>query len=154
MKDRYFPLFVPAKGRKVIVFGGGNIATRRVLTLKKFDFSVTVVSPEFTDTLETLGKDGEITCIRDTYKPSYIDGQFMAIACTDERKTNRDIGICAKERGCLVSVCDSREECSFYFPAIAAGEEVTAGIAGDGSSHRVTKKAAAAVRKIIEGKEY
>ena len=35
MKNRYFPVFVPSEGKKVAVFGGGNIATRRVRTAQR-----------------------------------------------------------------------------------------------------------------------
>ena len=44
MENRVFPVFVPSDGKKVIVFGGGKIASRRVRSLMEFDFDVTVVS--------------------------------------------------------------------------------------------------------------
>lgn len=154
MEHRYFPVFVPAEGRKVVIFGGGSIATRRVKTLMEFDFDVTVVAPDVSETVASLAEEGRLTRIADCYAPDYLDGCYMAIACTDRREVNREIGLAAKERGILVSVCDNREECSFYFPAVAVNDEVTAGLAGDGSSHCVTREAAAAVRDIIKRKAY
>ncbi|SCK00795.1 Precorrin-2 dehydrogenase [uncultured Eubacterium sp.] len=154
MENRVFPVFVPSDGKKVIIFGGGKIASRRVKSLMEFDFDVTVVSSSITEEIEKFADAGKLTYIDDRYAPAYIDDQFMVIACTDNREVNRSIGFIAKEQGCLVSVCDRLEECNFFFPAIAVNDEVTAGIVGSGKTHHITKRAAAEVRKIIEGKAY
>ena len=93
--------------------------------------------------------------LRETpYSSEQLAGCFMVLACTGDRAVNHKIGEDAKERGLFVSVCDNREECNFFFPAVEAGEEVTAGIAGTGENHGATKNAAAKVREIIEGKAY
>ena len=154
MEHRYFPVFIPTAGRKVAVFGGGNIAARRIKTLMEFDFDVTVIAPDLSDVVADLAAAGRLRHIADCYDPAYLEGCCMAVACTDRREVNRDIGLAAKARGILVSVCDNREECNFYFPAVAVNDEVTAGLAGDGSSHGVTRRAAAAVREIIKRKAY
>lgn len=154
MENRVFPVFIPSGGKKVIVFGGGKIASRRIRTLMEFDFEVTVVSSSITEEIKSLGEDGRLTYLKARYSPELIDRQFMVLACTNDRETNRKIGLRSKEQGCLVSVCDSREECTFFFPAIAVNEEVTAAVAGGGKTHHITKRAASEVRKIIERKAY
>jgi siroheme synthase-like protein len=154
MKNRYFPVFVPSEGKKAVVFGGGNIATRRVKTLLEFDFEITVIAPEMTKALRNLTANDRLTLITDIYKEEYLHDCYMVLACTDNRQVNKQIGDAAKKQDILVSVCDNRAECTFYFPAVAAGEEVTAGICGSGLSHSVTKRAAAKVREIIKGKAY
>ncbi|MCI5689129.1 bifunctional precorrin-2 dehydrogenase/sirohydrochlorin ferrochelatase [Anaerovoracaceae bacterium 42-11] len=154
MKNRYFPVFVPSEGKKVAVFGGGNIATRRVRTLLTFDFAVTVVAPDISAELKAMEEDGKVNLIAGSYEEAYLDGCYMVLACTDNRQVNKQIGADAKKRDILVSVCDNRAECTFYFPAVAAGEEVTAGICGSGRNHGATKRAAAKVREIIKGKAY
>lgn len=154
MENRVFPVFVPSGGKRVIVFGGGKIASRRIKTLMEFDFDVTVVSSSITEEIKEFVREGRLAYIDDRFSASYIDGQFMVVACTSDRDANRSIGLAAKEQGCLVSVCDSREECNFFFPAIAVNDQVTAGIAGSGMTHHITRRAAAEVRKIIEGKAY
>ena len=81
----------------------------------EFDFDVTVVSSSITEEIRDFADAGRLTYIEGRYRPSYIDDQFMVIACTDDREVNRSIGFIAKEHGCLVSVCDSKEECNFFF---------------------------------------
>ena len=53
-----------------------------------------------------------------------------------------------------MSVCDRREECTFFFPAVAVNDEVTVGIVGSGKTHRVTRKTAVRLREIVERKAY
>jgi len=154
MENRYFPVFVPSAGKKAVVFGGGSIAARRVKTLAEFDFEVTVVSPKHLPEIAALAEGGRISLVEDVYRESYLKDCYMALACTDDRKINHKIGIDAKERGIQVTVCDNRQECTFYFPAVAVNEEVTAGICGSGDDHAATRKAAAKVREIIERKAY
>lgn len=154
MENRYFPVFVPSAGKKAVVFGGGSIAARRVKTLAEFDFEVNVVSPRHLSEIEKLAEAGAVTLTKDIYRETYLKDCYMALACTDDRQTNRQIGIDAKARGIQVTVCDNRAECTFYFPAVAVNEEVTAGICGSGEDHARTRKAAAKVREIIEGKAY
>lgn len=154
MKNRYFPLFVPSSGRNVLVVGAGTIGLRRIQTLMKFDFQVTVVCLAAGEEVKRLAGEGRITLRETPYSSEQLAGCFMVLACTGDRAVNHRIGQDAKERGLFVSVCDNREECNFFFPAVATGEEVTAGIAGTGENHGATKNAAAKVREIIEGKAY
>ena len=65
MDDRHFPLFVSSYGKRAVIFGGGNIGERRVETLLKFSFSVTVVSPSLTEKLAERAEAGEIQYIAD-----------------------------------------------------------------------------------------
>ena len=147
-------MFVPSAGKTVLVAGGGKIASRRVESLLQFDFTVVVVSPAVRQKIERLVEAGNVRWIRDTYHVSYLADAALAVACTDDRAVNRQIGADARARNIPVSVCDCRQECTFYFPAVAVNDEVTCGMVGTGRDHRITKRAAAAVRKLITGKEY
>ena len=50
----FFPLFVDISEKKIVVIGGGAIATRRVKTLLPFEPQIVVVAPEVTGELEEL----------------------------------------------------------------------------------------------------
>lgn len=154
MDNRYFPVFIPSAGREVLVVGGGSIASRRVGSLLCFDFAVTVVSPVVTEELKALAESGKIRWICGSYDERYMERPYMVLACTDQREVNRQVGLDAKKKDIFVSVCDCKEECTFYFPAVAAGEEVTAGVAGTGKDHGAVRRAAAKVREVIERKAY
>ena len=60
MKKPYFPLFVDISEKKMVVFGGGKIATRRVDTLLGFTENITVIAPQVTDRIKKLSKEKQI----------------------------------------------------------------------------------------------
>lgn len=154
MEKKHFPLFISTEGKNVVVFGCGLIGTRRIKTLVQFDFNIRVVSPVCSKDIDNLQKNGNVEYINSLYDESFMEGMDIVLACTNERKINHEIGKSAKDKNLLVSVCDCREECNFYFPAIALNEEVTVGIVGEGLSHTVTKNAANTIREIVKGKAY
>lgn len=147
--DRYFPLFIKSGDVRFLVVGGGKIALRRVNTLLKFDFSIRIVSPSLCTGLEKLAGSGKIEYIKDIYRKEYLSGCQLATACTDRRDVNREAGRDCREAGIPVSVCDCRDECTFYFPAIAACDDVVCGIAG-GEDHGKTRRIASEIREIVE----
>ena len=64
---RFFPIFVDLSDKKIVVVGGGNIATRRIKTLLQFTRNITAVAPKTTMELHELGKAGFVNLI-DVYK--------------------------------------------------------------------------------------
>lgn len=115
----------------------------------KFDFSIRIVSPSLCTGLEKLAGSGKIEYIKDIYRKEYLSGCQLATACTDSRDVNREAGRDCREAGIPVSVCDCRNECTFYFPAIAADGDVVCGIAG-GEDHGKTRRIASEIREIVE----
>ena len=139
-----FPLFVDLRGRRVVLVGGGTIASRRIGTLKQFGCEIVVIAPELKAKAEGL------TWLQRTYAPGDLDGAFLAIAATDDRQVNRQVGEDAKALGIPVSVADCEAECSFYFPAICTGEDLVAGVVSTGKDHHKTARAAKAIRRAME----
>ncbi len=139
----HFPLFLDLENRPVVVVGGGTIARRRVEVLKKFGAAVTVIAPTWS------GED--VTWLARPYAPGDLAGAVLAVAATDNRAVNHAVGEEARQRGIPVSVCDCREECSFYFPAICEGGGVVAGVVSThGEDHHRTAAAAKCIRRVLE----
>lgn len=148
MKE-HFPLFISSRGKKVLVVGGGKIATRRILTLTNFEFEITVVAPNITNEIQQLADDGLVTHIQREFRNEDLDGKFLVVAATDKREINKYIGEKAKELGAYVSVADVKEECNFYFPAVIIKDEVVVGVTGGGKSHKKVKDISNAIRKVL-----
>ncbi len=139
-----FPLFVDLSGKRVVLVGGGKIAARRVGTLRLFGCRLVVISPE----LKFQAK--EIEWIRRTYRPGDLEGAALVIAATDSRAVNHQVGAAATALGIPVSVADCEAECTFFFPAICAGDQVIAGVVSHGKDHHATARAAKAIRAVLE----
>lgn len=139
-----FPLFVDLSGKKVVLLGGGTIAARRIATLRLFGCEIEVIAPELKCSAEGLQwKQRE-------YAQGDLEGAYLAIAATDSREVNHQVGVDAGELGIPVSVADCESECTFYFPAICTGENLIAGVVSGGKDHHRTARAAKAIRRALE----
>lgn len=139
-----FPLFIDLQGKPVTVIGGGKVAQRRVQVLTQFGARVTVIAPEILPMPEST------EMLRRAYMPGDLQGAFLAVAATDSRTVNRQVGREAADRSIFVSVADSPEESSFFFPAICQGSSLVAGVVSRGAEHSKTARAARAIRTILE----
>ncbi len=139
---RRFPLFVPLRNRRCVIFGAGKIAERRFEVLQRFGAEVRVIAPESRSGIAPDEERG--------YEENDLEGVFLAVAATDSREVNRRIGSDCLRRNVPCSVADSAEESTFFFPAICEGREFTAGVVSKGKCHHKTAEAARRIRKILE----
>lgn len=139
-----FPLFVDLSGKKAVVVGGGAVGLRRARALWEFGAAVTVIAPSLGALPEGAAR------LERRYQAGDLAGAFLAVAATDDRAVNHAVWEEARSGGVLVNVCDCPEECDFFFPALCRAGNLSAGVAGDGSDHRRTARAAAAIRKTLE----
>ena len=144
LQEYRFPLFIDLKGKKVVVVGGGNIAMRRIGVLLRFGAQVTVIAPE------AQPLPPEVTWLRRPYRRGDLEGALIATACTDCREVNFAVGQEARALGIFASICDSKDESSFYFPAVCAGDGLIAGVVSRGVDHHKTARAAREIRNVLE----
>ena len=139
-----FPLFVDLTGKKVVLVGGGTIASRRIATLRLFGCEIEVIAPEL-----ICSPEGIVWKQRE-YAPGDLEGAYLAVAATGSREVNPPVGVDAGKLGIPVSVADCEGECTFYFPAVCAGENLIAGVVSGGKDHHRTARAAKAIRRALE----
>lgn len=84
------------------------------------------------------------------YDSRDLDGMRLAVAATNSRDVNRRVGVDAKARDIPVSVADARDECTFYFPALADAGGLTVGLISPAGNHKLVARAAAIIRNELE----
>lgn len=139
-----FPMFISLENQKVLVAGGGPIGKRRMEVLLSFGARVTLVDPG------SISVPEGVCHLARCYQKSDLEGVCLAVAATSSRETNRQIGLDARALGIPVSVSDSREECTFFFPAVCRGGGLTAGVVSQGQAHSKTAAAAKKIRSVLE----
>lgn len=151
---RYFPLFVNLKGKRVVVIGAGVIAQRRIRTLVQFGCTIVVIAPQIDEKLKQMRR---IEALERVYEPGDCTGAALVCAATDNRTVNRLIAEECHAQNIPVSVADSREECSFYFPAVIIEDNVVVGVTASGENHTQVRKVAENIRAfwdVLLDKEY
>ena len=148
---RFFPMFVDLSDKKIVVVGGGNIATRRIKTLLQFTRNITAVAPKTTMELHELGKAGFVNLINRPVKRSDFTMAFMVIAATNDWKLNDEIYRVCKEEGIYVNVADDKSKCDF--PGIYMQDEVVVGITASGLNHKKARKVRVAIQEAMEASD-
>lgn len=147
MKNKaYFPLFVDLSDKKILVAGGGTVATRRVKTLLSFTREITVIAPKMTEELYRMVKTGIVKGEFREIKKTDLEDAYMVLAATSDEKVNDNIYRSCKEMGIYVNLANDREKCDFYFPGIVKKDEAVVGITASGLNHTKAKR----IREIIQ----
>ncbi|MDO8568021.1 MAG: bifunctional precorrin-2 dehydrogenase/sirohydrochlorin ferrochelatase [Dehalococcoidales bacterium] len=149
----YYPVFLKIEKRKCVVVGGGQVALRKVNALLEDGAIVAVVSPEICPELEKLSDDGKIVVSRRAYKSGDIAGALIAIAATDDRRTNLKVSKDARKAGVLVNVVDDAESSDFIVPSSLRRGDIAVAVSTAGKSPALARK----IRTRLEdyfGEEY
>ncbi|MBR6038640.1 MAG: bifunctional precorrin-2 dehydrogenase/sirohydrochlorin ferrochelatase [Candidatus Methanomethylophilaceae archaeon] len=95
------PLYVSAGDRLITVFGGGNVALRKI---RHFDgFRIRVVSLKVLPEVEEEADEVILCEIAPATVRKYLEGAFIAVAATDSKQINAMIRDTAMEQGVLVN---------------------------------------------------
>ena len=111
---QFLPISINVTGKKILLIGGGKVATHKGTILARFVNQVTVIAPEFTSEIKEL----PFTFIEKEYDKTDLEGFFLVYVCTGNHELNRQIKEDAEEQNILTSVCDAPLLCDFVSPAI------------------------------------
>src|SRR6266511_2017760 len=150
---RYYPIYLDLKGRDVLVVGGGAVAEGKALQLLEAGARVTVVSPQLTEALRAAADRGEITHLDGSFAEGDLNGAFLVIGATDDRKVNENVARAARERGMLCNVVDQPDLCNFITPALVTRGELRISVSTGGGSPSLTQRVKREVSALI-GEEY
>jgi uroporphyrin-III C-methyltransferase/precorrin-2 dehydrogenase/sirohydrochlorin ferrochelatase len=135
----WLPLLHRSNDVKFIIFGGGQVAQRKVQTLTKFTTDITVVSPTLDPRLALLVNEHTLTHINALAKQEHVLAGYRIVAATDDKAVNQLIGTWAKALSCPVSIADAPEDSDFIFPAIIDRSPVMIAISSASESPALTR---------------
>ncbi len=141
-----FPLFVDLKGKRCIVIGGGEVASRKVEILLRFEAQLIIIAPEISSYILKLEEQGKATVIRREYHEQDLEMASLVIAATSSKAVNERVYRDAASRNIPVNIVDAPELCTFIFPSVVKRGALTIGISTSGEYPALSKK----IRKITE----
>jgi uroporphyrin-III C-methyltransferase/precorrin-2 dehydrogenase/sirohydrochlorin ferrochelatase len=129
-------------GRRVLVVGGGGVASRRVPALLAAGADVLLVSPAVTASLEDLAAAGRIRWEARGYQPGDGDGAWLVCACTSDPAVNAAAAQAAEARATFCVRADDREASAAWTPASGRAGDVLVGVlSGDPRHSAATRDA-------------
>jgi len=136
----YYPVFLNLKGRTCLVVGGGEVAARKVSLLVESGARVKVVSPRFNNSIKSLEGQGDIKIEKRPFETGDLDGVFLAIAATSDKKINYQVAVESERRNILINVVDTPSEGNFIVPSLIRQGELTIAISTGGKSPALARK--------------
>jgi precorrin-2 dehydrogenase/sirohydrochlorin ferrochelatase len=127
-----FPAFIDLKDKKVLVVGGGKVATRKVQKLLPFGAKIEVVSPRLTKELQELFLAGRISWKKRKFLIKDLRSAYMVVVAVDSIELQRMVFNYCSKRKILCNAVDSPDYCNFIFPALVHKGDVVIGISTSG----------------------
>jgi precorrin-2 dehydrogenase/sirohydrochlorin ferrochelatase len=129
-----YPIFLELGNRRVVLIGGGAVATRKAESLLKAGARLVVVAERVDETLRGLCAAHKAELIEGKYSKANLTGATLAIAATDNEKLNTQIYKDCQELEILCNVVDSPGLCDFYVPAVVQRGDLQIAVGTDGKS--------------------
>jgi uroporphyrin-III C-methyltransferase/precorrin-2 dehydrogenase/sirohydrochlorin ferrochelatase len=123
------PVFLRLQDRRVLLVGGGAVATQKLRGLVETGALITVVAPDLTAEIRSQGVDVR----QRPFDESDLDGVCFVVAAAP-RAVNHKVAAAAHARGLLVNAVDDVENASVFAGAVLRRAGVTISISTDGAA--------------------
>jgi len=145
----FFPMFMDMQNLKVLVVGGGNIATEKLEKLVDFTKEITVIASEISTEANSVIKEHCLTLYQRGYREGDICGFDIVIVATDTVDLHRAIYEESRGSRILVNSVDNTDYCDFIFPSYVKKEDLTIAFSTGGASPAFAKYIRRHFEKII-----
>jgi uroporphyrin-III C-methyltransferase / precorrin-2 dehydrogenase / sirohydrochlorin ferrochelatase len=126
-----YPLFLKLSGRRVLVVGGGAVATAKVAALQEAGAEIAVVAPEPAPELVDAAAAGKISLARRSFDAADLAGSWLVVsAATPE--VNRIVAAAAESRRLFVLAVDDQSAASAYGAGTLRRGGVTVAVSTEG----------------------
>jgi uroporphyrin-III C-methyltransferase/precorrin-2 dehydrogenase/sirohydrochlorin ferrochelatase len=123
-----YPVGLRLDGRRVLVVGGGTVASRRVPALLDAGADVLLVAPEVTPALHALIDAGRIGWLPRRFQPSDVDGAWLVQAAVDDPAAAREVSAAAEAARVFCVRADDRHAATAWTPAVTRHGPVTVAV--------------------------
>jgi len=130
----YLPIMLRLQDRKVLVVGGGQVATRKIAMLLRAGASVRLVADTVDPALAQTLSEPPHEVLQKRFQPEHVDGVTLVVAATNNNEVNLQVCEQSRERGVPVNVVDNPALCDFIFPSIVDRSPVIVAVSSGGKS--------------------
>jgi len=131
-----YPIGLILTGRRVLVVGGGAVATRRIPALLEAGADVVVVSTGLTPALRGLADAGRLTWIPRRFESSDVDGAWLVHVAVDDPEAAAEVSAAAEARRVFCVRADDRHAATAWTPAVTRHGRVTVAVTAGGQPRR------------------
>jgi siroheme synthase-like protein len=139
--NRLFPVFLKMEGMKVLIVGGGTVATEKLnaILANAPAAVIRVVSKTFSLPLRKLSRQGNVELLAKVFDPADLDWADIVFSAVNDLKTSKLIQASARKRKLLHNAADKPAFCDFYLGSVVKKGNLKIGISTNGKSPTIAK---------------
>jgi siroheme synthase-like protein len=126
------PILIEGSAVRVLVVGGGTVASRKAAVLLEAGAQLRVVAPVMSDALRAMAATGRVELLERRYERGDVGDAQLVVAATDDRAVNAAVLADAQAAGRLVNVADAPADGSFWTMATHRSGELVIGVSAGG----------------------
>jgi uroporphyrin-III C-methyltransferase/precorrin-2 dehydrogenase/sirohydrochlorin ferrochelatase len=131
-----YPLALKLHDRRVLVVGGGAVATRRVPALLAAGARVEIVAPELTPALHGYVDAGRVAWNARRFEPADVAGAWLVQVAIDDPAAAEQVSVAAEQHRVFCVRADDREAATAWTPAVTRHGEITVAVTDAGDRRR------------------
>ncbi|KYG91782.1 siroheme synthase [[Bacillus] sp. KCTC 13219] len=135
----YFPALLNIDYKKVVIVGGGKVATQKVRALLPTKAIIHIISPNLTEELLTYAQNGYVRWHEKMFEANDLEDAVLIFAATDNERVNNAIEE-ATEQWQHLSRADAKGRVDFINPAVIRRGDLVLTVSTSGASPGLTKK--------------
>jgi siroheme synthase-like protein len=122
-----YPVFLRLRGRRVLIVGGGRVASAKLPGVLQAGAHPTVIAPRVRNEMRQPG----VVLLERPFVPADLDGAFFVIAAATP-EANRAVAAAAEQRGVFVNAVDDAANASAYLGGVVRRGGVTVAVSTGG----------------------
>lgn len=138
----FMPLYIDMKKQKILLVGGGTVATAKLEKLLFYAQNITLIAPTLTRELEDFVEYYNLKLYKRAYEKGDILPFTVVIIATEKLDIHRAIYEESRGKNILVNSVDSLEYCDFIFPSTLHKGDLTVAFSTNGISPAFSKNIA------------
>ena len=151
----WFPLFINLENKKVLVIGGGKVATKKIEKILEYGADITVVTENVVEEkllkLENVKIENNQKIENDKAKfEKLVKGYFLVIAATDNEELNENIANVCDSNGMLINNVSSKVKMNAMFGGIVKNSEFQIAISTSGKNCKRSRAMKSEIQKVLD----
>ena len=151
----WFPLFINLENKKVLVIGGGKVASKKIEKIVESRADITVVAENIKEEkllqLENIKIENNKKIENDKDKiEKIVNEYFFVIAATNDEKLNENIADVCDSNGILVNNVSSKMKMNTMFGGIVKNDEFQIAVSTGGKNCKRSRAMKSEIQKILD----